>query len=84
MRATTTNGVLIKLEKTGHASKKTVYSMLNCIAQDKGYQPGWTANKYRTIFGVWPRHMKNTILTPTPEMRNWITSQNIRYARRRQ
>ena len=83
-KVTTTNGVLVKLEKTGHASKQTVYSMLNCIAQDKGYQPGWTANKYRTIFGVWPRQMQNTILTPTPEMRNWITSQNIRYARRRQ
>jgi superfamily II DNA or RNA helicase len=77
-------GVLTRLEKGGSdASKQTVYSMLNCIAQDKGYKPGWTANKYRAIFGVWPRKMKNTILTPTPELRSWITSQNIRYANRR-
>jgi superfamily II DNA or RNA helicase len=66
-------GVLQKIERTGMSQKQAVYAMLNCIRLDKGYKEGWVANQYRELFGVWPRKVnKQAILTPAPELREWI------------
>jgi hypothetical protein len=55
------------------SQKQAVHAMLNCIRLDKGYKEGWVANQYRELFGVWPRKVnKDAILTPAPELREWI------------
>jgi DNA repair protein RadD len=74
-------GFLKKLESSGRANKQEVYSQLNCIAQDRGYEKGWTAHKFKAIFGVFPRGMQPFIAVPTPEIRSWVKSQQIRYAK---
>lgn len=37
--------------------KRSEYARLMQIAQSKGYKPGWSAHKYKEVFGVWPRGM---------------------------
>lgn len=66
-------GVLEKIERTGQSQKQATHAMLNCIAQDKGYKPGWVANQYKELFGVWPRKLNTEmILPPVPELREWV------------
>jgi hypothetical protein len=66
-------GVLMKIERTGFSQKQAVHAMLNCIRIDKNFKPGWVANQYKELFGVWPRKLDTTmILTPAPELREWI------------
>ena len=77
-------GVLKRLKSAGRADKQEIYSQLLCMAEDRGYAKGWVSHKYKAIFGVFPRKVSDTIAVPSPELRKWITSQNIRYANRRQ
>lgn len=59
---------------------------LKAYANETGKNPGWVAHKYRAKFGVWPNdaRVKNApAMTYDAELRKWITSQNIRYAKRR-
>jgi superfamily II DNA or RNA helicase len=70
--------------KRSMVEKQAVYSQLLHIARERGYADGWVAHKYRTMFGVWPRKMLYIPDEPTPELLSWITSQNIRYANRRE
>ena len=73
-----------KLNRTTPAHiKAQVYGMLKFYAQGHGFKEGWAANKYRTMFGVWPnKHKHATPIPPSQRLNNWITSQNIRYAKR--
>ena len=48
----------------------------------KGYSDGWAAHKYRAYFGVWPRGLQDVCAEPSPEIYSFITSQNIRFAKR--
>jgi DNA repair protein RadD len=53
---------------------------LYLYAKEKGYSQGWAAHKYRTKFGVWPNKVSPNLLEQVPqEVKNWITSQRIRY-----
>jgi hypothetical protein len=36
-----------------------LFSQLLQVARNKGYSPGWVANKYRAMFDVWPRGMRD-------------------------
>jgi len=38
--------------------KQHVYSQLLQVCRAKGYRPGWAANQYRAMFGVWPRGLR--------------------------
>jgi hypothetical protein len=64
-------------------NKQDVYSQLNWFADQQGYKPGWVKHKYKEIFGVWPRLMKDTKTTPSQELLNWIRHKQIAYAKRR-
>lgn len=75
---------LSKLRKIGMVEKQTVYSQLLHYAEQHGYADGWVAHKYRAIFGVWPRKVRHRTEPPSESLVNWIRSQNIRYANRRQ
>jgi DNA repair protein RadD len=61
--------------------KREWYSQLLHICQDKGYQPGWAANKYREKFGSWPNGLDRTPMPPSLEVSKWVTASRIRWAK---
>ena len=68
-------------KKATIADKQDAYSQLLHVAAAKKYSAGWVANKYRTLFGVWPRGMEEIAKEPSAEMRRWLISENIRFAK---
>ena len=83
------DGELVKLDRKGKkpASKDTkqhVYSQLLQVCRAKGYRPGWAANQYRAMFGVWPRGLRDVEAAPTGELLGWLKSQQIRFAKGRE
>ena len=82
-------GELVKLDRKGkkpatHDRKQHVYSQLLQVCRAKGYRPGWTANQYRAMFGVWPRGLRDVEAAPTGELLGWLKSQQIRFAKGRE
>ena len=60
------------------------YGMLAAIAAEYGYQPGWVAHQYRRRFGDWPPYgMEPVPREPSIEVRRWVRSRMIAYARGR-
>jgi superfamily II DNA or RNA helicase len=59
------------------------HAMLTAIADERGYARGWISHKYREKFGMWPA-WGNTPepISPTPEVRAWVRSRMIAYAKR--
>jgi hypothetical protein len=57
------------------------HSMLTYIANQRGYQSGWIAHKYKEKFGTWPAVRTVTPVPPTPEVLSWVRSRNIAYAK---
>lgn len=64
--------------------KQHVYSQLLQVARNKGYSPGWVSHKYRAMFDVWPRGMREVTATPTSELLSWLRSQQIAFAKARE
>ena len=60
------------------------YPMLAYIAVERGYKPGWAAYKYKEKFGAWPPRGNVVPIEPSPEVRSWVRSRMIAYARRPQ
>jgi DNA repair protein RadD len=66
--------------------KQAFMAGLKAYAAEHDYAHGWVAHKYRTRFGVWPDDPRVRDVSPMPyddATRKWITSQNIRHAKRR-
>lgn len=85
----TREGELVKLNRktkkpASPDRKQHVYSQLLHICRKKGHKPGWTAQQYRKMFGVWPRGMLEVTATPTPEIEAWLTSQRIAFRKARE
>jgi superfamily II DNA or RNA helicase len=58
------------------------HSMFAYIAAERGYRPGWVAHQYRTKFGAFPPWgLSPEPITPTPEVRSWVRSRMIAFAR---
>jgi DNA repair protein RadD len=58
--------------------------MLTTIAAERGYKPGWAAVNFKEKFGAWPPW--GTVvdpIPPSPEVRAWVRSRMIAYAKRR-
>lgn len=68
-------------KKFSQADKQRVYSELLAIKSARGYNDGWLSHKYRAYFGVWPKGLNQCAIEPSPEIKSWITSQNIRFAK---
>lgn len=49
----------------------------------KNWSKGWIAHKYKEKFQVWPKGLNDAPLDPSKETRNYITSLNIRNAKRK-
>jgi DNA repair protein RadD len=88
---TVTDGDLGLVE--GRRAKATVYdpaeraqwhAMLTAIALERGYKPGWAAHKFKEKFGAFPAWGSNPEpIPPTPEVRSWVRSRLIAYAKAR-
>lgn len=66
--------------------RRSVYAQLNQMRWQSGKQRGWVAHKYRAIFGTWPSNSfhDHEIEDPSSEVRAWVRSENIRWAKSRQ
>lgn len=64
--------------------KQRWYSMLLGIGEERGYKPGWAYHKYEEKFGVYPAtSMDKVARVADMEVRNWVRSRNIAYAKAR-
>lgn len=50
----------------------------------RGYSPGWVAHKYRAMFDMWPRNMRDVPAAPTAELLSWLKSQQIAFSKARE
>lgn len=64
-------------------TKQKWLSMLMAIQHERGRKPGWTAHKYREKFGVWPRGLMEQPLPADGEVRSWVRSRDIAFAKSR-
>jgi hypothetical protein len=59
------------------------HSMLTYIQRERGYKPGWVAHQYKQKFGSYPLWGGVALpIAPTPEVRSWVRSRMIAYAKR--
>ena len=62
--------------------KAGVYAQLLFFAEERGRAIGWAGHTYRELFGDFPKGLsKNFASEPTPLMRSWLRSRDIRYAK---
>lgn len=63
--------------------KAKTYGQLLWYSRSKNYKDGWASNKYREIYGVWPRSLDWQQYFTAPEMvlASWIKAQHIRRAK---
>lgn len=86
----TVEGELVELAPKGAASKaatrdekQSFFSMALWLCDERGYQPGWAANKYREKFGVWPRGLSFARKAPDQAFLNYEKSRRIAWAKRK-
>ena len=73
------NGLIIL--KVKGSDPRTTYAGLLWEAARKGYRHGWTLNKFKEIFGKWPRpKSKIEPIMPDTELREYLTITNNRFA----
>lgn len=72
-----------KQEKYSAEFKENFYAQLIGFAMEKGHNPGSAFHRYVEKFGVQPSMAKPAAREPGPEVRNWIKSRQIAYAKRR-
>lgn len=70
-----------KVGKYERDDKQSWYSGLLWIANDRGYNKGWVAHKYKEAFGVWPKGLDERPEFPDATIFNWVKSRNIAWAR---
>jgi superfamily II DNA or RNA helicase len=67
------------------ATRERWHAMLAHIADERGYKPGWIAHQYKTKFGQFPRWgFSPEPIPPTPEVKSWVRSRQIAYAKSQQ
>jgi DNA repair protein RadD len=68
----------------GPSERVRWHAMLIQIGIERGYKPGWAAHQYKTKFSSWPPwNSSPQPMQPTPEVRSWVRSRFIAYAKRR-
>jgi hypothetical protein len=66
------------------ATRENWHAMLVHIGQERDYKPGWAAYQYKEKFGQWPASFTAPPpAEPTPEVRAWVRSRAIAYAKSR-
>jgi superfamily II DNA or RNA helicase len=60
------------------------HAMLKAIQIERGWSPKWVTINYKEKFGSWPPWGSNPQpMPPTPEVRSWVRSRLIAYAKAR-
>jgi DNA repair protein RadD len=67
-----------------HEERASWHRQLTFIAQERAYKPGWAAHKYKEKFGEWPASRTVVPEAPTAEVRSWVRSRMIAYAKAQQ
>jgi DNA repair protein RadD len=65
-------------------AKAEFHRQLLYIARERGYKPGWAAQKHKEKFGHWPSSppwAPPQPELPSPEVRAWVRSRQIAYAK---
>jgi superfamily II DNA or RNA helicase len=58
------------------------HAMLAYIAAERSYRPGWIAVNFKEKFKAWPPYgAVAQPIPPTPEVRSWVRSRQIAYAK---
>jgi DNA repair protein RadD len=72
-----------RVEPNGYSpeQRQEWHQMLTGIAQDYGYKPGWVAYQYKAKFGFFPPWGPIEPLKPSQEVRAWVRSKQIAYAK---
>lgn len=71
-----------KKVKATAAEKQQFYSELLGMQAIKGYSDGRLSHLYREKFGVWPSGLQRVACEPSNELKQFIKSRNIAYAKR--
>jgi superfamily II DNA or RNA helicase len=66
------------------AAKIQFYRQLLYIANERGYQRGWAAHKYKEKFGDWPPVRSAHPMTPNDEVRSWVKARQIAWVKARE
>ena len=70
--------------KYDYATKFEWLGMLTHIGQERGYSSKFPTANYKAKFGEWPPWGSNPQpITPSPEVRSWVRSRMIAYAKGR-
>jgi superfamily II DNA or RNA helicase len=64
--------------------KRQWYAMLRGYAQERGWNPKAADCKFREKFGHWPPHGHVEPVPPSVEVRSWVRSRNIAWAKAQQ
>ena len=67
------------IERLRKMGKQSVYWQLNDCKGTKS--DGWVTHKFRAIFGVWPRSLDDGVASASPELRSWLHSERIKWAK---
>jgi DNA repair protein RadD len=66
------------------ATRAMWLGMLTSIATERGYKSGWAAYQFKEKFGQWPPSGVTVMpIPPLPEVRSWVRSRLIAYAKSR-
>jgi superfamily II DNA or RNA helicase len=69
-----------KARKFTATEREHWYTMLLGYAEEKGWQPGWAAHRYKAKFDEWPDdEFSCEPEEPTAECLSWIRGMNLRY-----
>jgi DNA repair protein RadD len=73
-----------QLSPADPATRAQWHGQFASIAAERRFKPGWIAHKYKEKFGAWPPWgSKPELITPTPEVRSWVRSRAIAFAKAR-
>lgn len=63
--------------------QQVFFGELRAYALERGYKPGWAAQKFKTKCGAWPPRgwEDHPPCTPSPKTRSWIKAEQIRWAK---
>jgi DNA repair protein RadD len=79
------NGKRTEGTSYGPSERARWHSMLTYIALERNYKPGWASHKHKEKFGAWPAWgARPEPIPPTPEVRSWVRSRQIAFAKGRQ
>lgn len=89
------NGELAELKPRGNKlgekpagerfpDRHSTYAQLRQYAFMHSYKEGWASNKYRDLYGVWPRGMDDHREPVAADLASWIKHTQIKWAKGRQ